>query len=129
MDNTEIFTQYIKNLAVNTERQFNHYVGQQIREKTYTQQQAQADAHRLVESSLDYLDALLDSGLIDEQGLGRIIARISKHLDTIKFLPESERGIYGRSEADNKIIYINPDLTDDKQTLYLFFSRTHALLL
>ena len=33
---------------------------------------------------------------------------------TISVLPNNKRGIYGEAQADNKIIYINPDLSDSR---------------
>lgn len=43
-----------------------------------------------------------------------VINATMDNVRTISVLPNNKRGIYGEAQADNKIIYINPDLSDSR---------------
>ena len=43
-----------------------------------------------------------------------VINATMNNVRTISVLPNNKRGIYGEAQADNKIIYINPDLSDSR---------------
>lgn len=48
------------------------------------------------------------------EAFNHIINATMNNVRTISVLPNNERGIYGETQAQNKVIYINPDLPDSK---------------
>ncbi len=48
------------------------------------------------------------------EAFNHIINATMNNVRTISVLPDNKRGIYGETQAQNKIIFINPDLPDSK---------------
>ena len=48
------------------------------------------------------------------QTFNHILNSTMNKVKTISVLPEEERGIYGRTEVENQMIFINPDLRSSK---------------
>ena len=89
-------------------------------------QQATREAKFFCDKTLAYFEALLKTGLIEEETFPRVFDRISNAMRSIDFLPENERNIYGKVDPVTKTVYINPNLSQDRKILYFFHELTHC---
>lgn len=111
----------------NTLLNLQKYVGTRIRGQIYTAEQAKIDADNLILFLQSFLGELERTGLIDStETKTRIEKMIWRNVLSIDFLPESERGLYGKTNPDEHKIYINPELDIQKRTLYLFHELAHC---
>lgn len=126
MDYNLVIKNFKDTLLSNTLQSTRQYVGKRIQGRIYTAEQAQIDALTLANDSLKFIETLLTTELIDEKTFERIIEKLSSTVKNIDFLPENKRGIYGQAVAEEKKIYINPDMPNWKRTLYLFHELAHC---
>ncbi len=126
MDYKLVIKNFKDTLLSNTLQSTRQYVGKRVQGQIYTAEHAQIDALTLANDSLKFIETLLTTELIDEKTFERIIEKLSNTVKNIDFLPENKRGIYGQAVAEEKKIYINPDMQNWKRTLYLFHELAHC---
>ena len=82
------------------------YVSTRIRGQIYTAEQAKIDADNLILFLQSFLGELERTGLIDStETKTRIEKMIWRNVLSIDFLPESERGIYGKTKEGHKRVH------------------------
>ena len=126
MDVSIILKNFKKTLYNNTLNNLLRHKGTIIKGRAYTEMQAEEDAAALVEDTSSYLVALLDTGLVDDNSIEKVLTNIVKNVKGIDYLPTNERGIFGVLE--NSKVFINPDLSPERKKLYLFHELTHGCM-
>lgn len=112
----------------NTQKALSEYVGRRIEGRVYTKQDAEKDSKMLVQQCCFYIDSLVRTGLIEKSLYEEIANRILTNIQSIDYVPEDKRGVYGYTSISEKKLYINPDLKPDKKLLYVFHELGHVVL-
>ena len=124
----EVISVYIETLTQNSIDKFR----QQVKDDEITN--VEKDSEELAGSIMDLQDFLYYNYKNYPEKFIKILKAMAYNFKTLAVLPKNERGIYGKTQVQNQIIYVNPNLKDtryltgeERKRLYLAHEVGHII--